>query len=127
MCCAYYITIILYTILSFLLIYLLFFLSSHTILFQSSSLFSFPLPSTSLLLHLPFSHSKYTCRVLPNLIYILSLSKYLTPHVLSEWMVEVCRFDEYRVRLCFDPACFIGWECRVVQFVFVSGLVLVVF
>jgi hypothetical protein len=21
----------------------------------------------------------------------------LTPHVLSEWMVEVCRFDEYRV------------------------------
>ena len=26
----------------------------------------------------------------------------LTPHVLSEWMVEVCRFDKCGVRLGFD-------------------------
>jgi len=30
---------------------------------------------------------------------LCSAPKYpkLTPHVLSEWMVEVCRFDKYRV------------------------------
>ena len=40
------------------------------------------------------SHSFYTCRVLHTVIYILDNS---TPHVLSEWMVEVCRFDVYMV------------------------------
>ena len=34
----------------------------------------------------------YTCRVFHILIYIPSSSRLLTPHVLSEWMVEVCRF-----------------------------------
>jgi hypothetical protein len=40
----------------------------------------------------------------------------LTPHVLSEWMVEVCRFDEYVFGsgLCFDPAQIIGGMSRVV-------------
>ena len=34
-------------------------------------------------------YSFYTCRYLHILIYILSVSNNLTPHVLSEWMVEV--------------------------------------
>jgi len=38
----------------------------------------------------------------------------LTPHVLSEWMVEVCRFDSWESCLCVDPACFIGGMSRVV-------------
>ena len=41
-------------------------------------------------------HSINTCRWLVILIYIIlwdSLDDKLTPHVLSEWMVEVCRFD----------------------------------
>jgi hypothetical protein len=40
-------------------------------------------------------YSFYTCRYLHILIYIPlfpQYPKYLTPHKLSEWMVEVCRF-----------------------------------
>ena len=72
------------------------------ILIPSSIPSSYPHPS--FLLPLPFSsslpnhptigssHSKYTCRHLDILIYIQSISftGILTPHVLSEWMVEVC-------------------------------------
>ena len=57
--------------------------SSHP--FLLSSLFLSPL--------IVPSHSFYTCRYLLTVIYIhlmfSSDSKYLTPHVLSEWMVEV--------------------------------------
>ena len=49
-------------------------------------------------------HSKYTCRHLLTFIYIPSVSDVLTPHVLSEWMVEVCAGDKYRVGLCL---CFV--------------------
>jgi hypothetical protein len=59
-------------------------------------------------------YSFYTCRYLHILIYILSLKNNLTPHVLSEWMVEVCRFEVYWVGLCFDPAQIIGGMSRVV-------------
>ena len=65
--------------------------------------------SSDLLLFLSFSpilflfqssHSFYTCRYLHILIYIPDSSKNnLTPHVLSEWMVEVCRFDKCGVRV----------------------------
>ena len=60
------------------------------IIFSSSLLFlSYPLPSYPNL----SINSFYTCRHLGILIYIPSIS-----HQQS------------------DPACFIGWECRVVQF-----------
>ena len=35
---------------------------------------------------------------------------------------SLCLFM-FQTHPTFDPACFIGWECRVVQFVFVSGWV----
>ena len=57
------------------------------------NLSSVPLPFSSSIFpifHQP--HSKYTCRYLHILIYIPDSSPKLTPHVLSEWMVEVCRF-----------------------------------
>ena len=61
---------------------------SFTILFCS-----YPLQSSSLFFS-NLIHSKYTCRYLDPLIYILFLPRIiLTPHVLSEWMVEVCRFE----------------------------------
>ena len=50
----------------------------------------------------------------PNLIPCLSFTGILTPHVLSEWMVEVCRFEVCWNRvgcfvlvfgLCFKSSC----------------------
>ena len=82
----YYIIILLYTI-------------PYTILF-SSFLLSLPNLSFSSPLPIPsHSHSKYTCRYLHILIYIHHIFPIiiLTPHVLSEWMVEVCRFYMYPV------------------------------
>ena len=70
--------------------------------FPSHLIHSHPLPIL-LSSSLPFPnlfppHSFYTCRYLHILIYIQShLPNLLTPHVLSEWMVEVCRFDRYGV------------------------------
>ena len=71
--------------------------SSFPLLIYSSVPFLFPstplppflptLPFSSS--HLPFPHSFYTCRYLDTLIYIPDSSPKLTPHVLSEWMVEV--------------------------------------
>ena len=58
---------------------------------------SIPIPSS----HSSSHHSKYTCRHLHTLIYIQSSSTILTPHVLSEWMVEVCRFEVCGVRFMF--------------------------
>ena len=67
-----------------LLIYLPFFLS-----FPISSSLLFPSSLFILLQYsLPF-HSRNTCRHLDPLIYILFQSDNSTPHVLSEWMVEV--------------------------------------
>ena len=81
----------------------------YTLLSSSiPSLSSFPIP-----IFLP-PHSKYTCRCLLLDTYIpsmfmfcsiypppslsnLSFTGILTPHVLSEWMVEVCRFYMYVV------------------------------
>ena len=113
---------ILYYILLLYYYYILYYTLSYTILFfcpssshssdlpsvlSSSSLLSSPpilLPSSLLLIY--SSHSFYTCRYLHILIYIPDSSTILTPHVLSEWMVEVCRFDEYRCSFqefwCFD-------------------------
>jgi hypothetical protein len=84
-----YITII-------ILLYIILYIISYTILFFCSI-------SLPLLLFLfysipPPSYSFYTCRYLHTLIYIsLSIIPFfplfknnLTPHVLSEWMVEVC-------------------------------------
>ena len=61
---------------------LLFLSHLSSFLFQS---IPSPLPSSSLLIQYSF----YTCRYFDNLIYIPSVSDNLTPHVLSEWMVEV--------------------------------------
>ena len=67
--------------------------------FQSSHLIHLPFLSSPLLFYLPnipflssSPHSKYTCRCLLLDTYISSSSRHS------------------------DPACFIGWECRVVQF-----------
>ena len=76
---------------------------SLTILFCSLLFSSFPYnPLLILSPHIPLhsQYSFYTCRYLHILIYILQIyssfpifqyrfPKYLTPHVLSEWMVEV--------------------------------------
>ena len=103
----YIIYYILYYIIHYILYYTLpslpfpslFFPLSSSLISSSSfsSLLLFhPLPSSHLFL-LQSSHSFYTCRYLHILIYIPDSSKNnLTPHVLSEWMVEVCRFDKYR-------------------------------
>ena len=100
--------------------------SSFTILpFPSSSLpslfLSSPPPS-----NLPFppvlfhSHSKYTCRHFHFSILSLHsrtiLQNNLTPHVLSEWMVEVCRFDKYRYQV------HVGVDEYPVLFVFRAGV-----
>ena len=45
-----------------------------------------------------------------------NLPKYLTPHVLSEWMVEVCRFDKYRYQV------HVGVDEYPVLFVFRAGV-----
>ena len=77
------------------------FLPSNLPFFLSLPIFLYnPLPHSLQFLPLPSqssSHSKYTCRYLRNLIYIQSVSDNLTPHVLSEWMVEVCGAYLYRV------------------------------
>jgi hypothetical protein len=96
----YYTLIIYYTYtILLLLLYIL-----YTILISSSHLSSIPLSHLS---H-SSSHSFYTCRYLHILIYILSTSipssNNSTPHVLSEWMVEVCGGEVYRfcLSLCFE-------------------------
>ena len=67
---------------------------------------SFPIPIFQPA-HSQASHSKYTCRHLDILIYII-IQEYLTPHVLSEWMVEVCRFEYLGILFgdwCFERLC----------------------
>jgi hypothetical protein len=102
-------------------------LSVLTYTYLYSSVLYSSLPTLILSPVPPLPHSFYTCRYLHILIYIilwsslpiLLLPKYLTPHVLSEWMVEVCGAYLYRVGsglclcfevyvLCFDPARSIG-------------------
>jgi len=60
----------------------------------SSTFSSFPiysLPSQSIF---PSQYPFYTCRgVGYTYLYSSSFPDNLTPHVLSEWMVEVCRFE----------------------------------
>ena len=77
--------------------------SSSPLIYSSSSSPSLPSPPFHPTHPLPNPdlsvNSKYTCRCLDILIYI---------------PIPI---------LTSDPACFIGWECRVVQFVFVSGCV----
>ena len=102
-CVIYY---ILYIILYYTL-YLILYSSFSSFLFSPSLISSLPL-SFYLLFPFPIffsqsqssSHSKYTCRHLDILIYIPSVSDNLTPHVLSEWMVEVCRF--YKCGILLD-------------------------
>jgi hypothetical protein len=118
-----YTIIIYYTLLFFYSLLLFLFCSSPILPFPSSFLISSILLShlIYLLLFFPISspnHSRNTCRYLHILIYILSFQyphlihsilvgtyiylfiffpiKYLTPHVLSEWMVEVWCGDLYR-------------------------------
>jgi hypothetical protein len=68
--------------------------SSHLIpifiLYLSVLTYTYLYSSSDTPLSSPSQYSFYTCRYLHILIYIPdSSSKYLTPHVLSEWMVEV--------------------------------------
>ena len=88
------------------IIIILHYILSYTILSSSSSPFSqssFPL---SFYLLFPFP-------ILCSLLFPFP-SSYLLIHSIrvGSW---VCLFMLDRVG-CFDPACFIGWECRVVQF-----------
>ena len=89
-----------YTIIYYILYYILYIII-HILLYYYYYILYYTLPSSDLssipfpIIHVPLqsSHSKYTCRHLDILIYIPDSSpKYLTPHVLSEWMVEVCEF-----------------------------------
>ena len=61
--------------------------SSSLLFFSLQSFYSHPYPNIS---SIPSQYSFYTCRYLHILIYIPDSSSNLTPHVLSEWMVEVC-------------------------------------
>jgi hypothetical protein len=45
--------------------------------------------------------SVLTYTYLYTILFFLLFFKYLTPHVLSEWMVEVCRFWWVCVRFWF--------------------------
>ena len=55
---------------------------------------SFPLPSfpSSFLLSFPTSFKVYVSAFTYTYLYSIPIFQLLTPHVLSEWMVEVCRF-----------------------------------
>ena len=62
------------------------------------NLASVPLPFLIIPILILILHSQNTCRHLHILIYIPPQSDNLTPHVLSEWMVEVCRFEYLGIR-----------------------------
>ena len=64
-------------------------LFSSLLLFPSSFLILFSSLFFLLLYLLSSQYSFYTCRYLHMVIYVLSVSNNSTPHVLSEWMVEV--------------------------------------
>jgi len=87
----YYTYIILYTIIIYYIILyyytiILYIIISYTILFSSALPNHLP-PQSSYLIH---------SILVGTYIYLFIFNpKYLTPHVLSEWMVEVCWFDEY--------------------------------
>ena len=79
---------------------------------QSSDLYSPspPFPSIPILLFLPNppfppSFKVYVSGLTYGYLYSLQIfpisNPNLTPHVLSEWMVEVCRFEVYRVGFVF--------------------------
>ena len=104
--CIYYITIILYLILYSSLSPLLPFSSSSSNLLSRSPP-NIPFSPNPLLPNIPSS----SCRYLLTLIYIPDSSNNSTPHVLSEWMVEVCAGDLWGVRvlsvLVIDVRCYI--------------------
>ena len=100
-------------------IYILLFLLYYTLLFHLPflSLSSLtPLLSSDLLIYLPYSHSSFPLFPYSSTIILyVSVLRYpylcsvgregddiLTPHVLSEWMVEVCRFYMYGVCVIQD-------------------------
>ena len=119
----YYIILLYYTYTYIIIIYLILYSSLLLFLFlfpfllssllfpsQSSDLSSFPsfLPNPQSIIYLPFiPNPKYPQSFPPPFSsFILYVSAFgstylytppsnnnLTPHVLSEWMVEVCRFD----------------------------------
>ena len=66
-------------------------------------------------LNLPFlpipilSHTKYTCRHFLTVIYIIIQESFPS----SSPNIQIFPISHSRIS---DPACFIGWECRVVQF-----------
>ena len=105
---------LLFLFLSFLLSYSLLFLSSPLIYSSSQSftILFWSISHSSLITLFQSSHPINTCRYLDTLIYIqqsfpslLPLfysSTILTPHVLSEWMVEVwCVYKYVGSGLCF--------------------------
>ena len=107
----YYTTIIIlyYTIIIHILLYiisyilyspsspLLFFCSLLLLFPYNPLLFSSSVLSSSQSILISSSQPFYTCRYLLTVIYVLSVSNNSTPHVLSEWMVEVCGKYLYRV------------------------------
>ena len=101
----YILYIIYYTIIHILLLYILLYILLYSpfpsLLFFQYSSSIFPSFNPFLSSSSPFSHSfkvyvsvfivGYLYLLPPN--HLLSLPDNLTPHVLSEWMVEVCRFE----------------------------------
>ena len=80
-----------------------------------SSIIPFPIFYTSL----PDPKAVDTCRHLDILIYVPSVSDNLTPHVLSEWMVEVCageRLAISRYMMFGLGLCLSGWKGKSVHF-----------
>ena len=129
--------IISYTIISYTILYytLLIFLlqSSPIFLFPynpSSSYHPFLSSSSSHLIYLllppmfqsissiPISFKVYVSVLGYAYLYSILIQEYLTPHVLSEWRVEVCRFEVCGSSLCFEGI-------RLLVFEFCLGFVLV--
>ena len=115
----WYYIIIYYILLLYLILY-----SSLPLLF-SPFLSHLPLPilfSSLTIILLPIYliplSSSQAHPLLPSSSDLLSLYNPLIQSIRVGIWISLFMFHQYRFwfRLCFDPACFIGWECRVVQF-----------
>jgi hypothetical protein len=107
------ITIIIYYILYYYYYTLLLYIIYYTLLFFCSLLLFilFLISSSRILIHsiLVGTYIYLFIFFLPNPL--------LTPHVLSEWMVEVYRFDEYRVGVFTWCEYRVGFDIRCVLYI----------
>ena len=99
-----------------LVLYLILYSSYSSILLPILLLFHpslIPILSSSSIFLISHPHSFYTCRSFLMFIYVPSVSDNLTPHVLSEWMVEVCRFE---VCVCVSCCCSVSCWCYILYY-----------